>query len=64
VQGDGERLAKVAVMIDEFLRLTISETYPFERAPAALATVLSKHVLGKVALHIVEPHAPHTEDTQ
>jgi hypothetical protein len=57
VQGDGERLAKVAQMIDDFLRVTISETYPFERAPQALTTVLAKHVTGTVALHIVEPNA-------
>jgi NADPH:quinone reductase-like Zn-dependent oxidoreductase len=64
VQGDGDRLAKVANMIDDFVRVTISETYPFERAPQALTTVLAKHVRGKVALHIVEPHAPHNDETQ
>jgi NADPH:quinone reductase-like Zn-dependent oxidoreductase len=54
VQGDGERLAKVASLVDDFLRVTISTTYPFEEAPRALTHVLTKHVAGKVALHIVE----------
>jgi NADPH:quinone reductase-like Zn-dependent oxidoreductase len=62
VQGDGGRLAKLARQIDDFLRVTISATFPFERAPDALATVLGKHVMGKVALHIVEPHA-HKEES-
>jgi NADPH:quinone reductase-like Zn-dependent oxidoreductase len=56
VSGDGERLARVAAMVDEFLRVEIAATYDFERAPEALATVLGKHVAGKVALHAVERH--------
>ncbi|HZZ91842.1 MAG TPA: NADP-dependent oxidoreductase [Usitatibacter sp.] len=63
VQGDGERLAKVAGMVDDFLRVAISETYPFERAPQALATVLAKHVTGKIALHVVEPHGSREKRT-
>jgi NADPH:quinone reductase-like Zn-dependent oxidoreductase len=56
VQGDGGRLGKLAQMLDHFLRATISETYPFESARTALDTVLAKHVTGKVALHVVDPH--------
>lgn len=62
VQADGDRLAKVSNMVDDFLRVTISETYSFDRAPQALTTVLARHVMGKVALHVVEPHAPHREE--
>jgi NADPH:quinone reductase-like Zn-dependent oxidoreductase len=62
VRADGARLARVAGMIDDFLQVTISETYPFEHALQALSTVLAKHVVGKVALHVVEPHEPHREE--
>jgi NADPH2:quinone reductase len=54
VEADGRRLAKLGRMIDDGLRVTLSQTFGFEQAPQALATVLAKHVRGKVALHIVE----------
>jgi NADPH:quinone reductase-like Zn-dependent oxidoreductase len=53
VRADGPRLARIARMIDDYLRVEISDTFEFERAPEALATVLEKHVRGKLALRIV-----------
>jgi NADPH2:quinone reductase len=53
VKADAERLAVLARMIDEGeLKLEIAELLPFRRAAAGLATVLSKHVRGKIALKI------------
>jgi NADPH:quinone reductase-like Zn-dependent oxidoreductase len=53
VQADGDRLARVATMIDEFLRVEFSGAYDFEHAPQALTHVLTKHVRGKLELRIV-----------
>jgi hypothetical protein len=53
VRGDGARLQILSNMIDGgTLRLHIHDTVEFDRAPAALDMVLTKHVHGKVALEI------------
>ncbi len=53
VRGDGARLQTVSDLIDAVvLRVEIREVFPFDRAPAALDKVLTKHVIGKVALGI------------
>jgi NADPH:quinone reductase-like Zn-dependent oxidoreductase len=53
VHGDGARLALIASMIDDGLLVPeIQEMIPFERAPQALDTVLTKHVRGTIGLQI------------
>jgi NADPH2:quinone reductase len=53
VRGDGARLELVSDLIDAgTLRVEVIEEIPFERAPDALEKVLSKHVVGKIALKI------------
>jgi NADPH2:quinone reductase len=53
VRGDGARLQLVSDLIDAgTIRVEIQEIFPFERAQDALEAVLSKHVLGKIALKI------------
>jgi NADPH:quinone reductase-like Zn-dependent oxidoreductase len=53
VRGDGARLQLVSDLIDAgTLRVEVIEEIPFERAPDALEKVLSKHVVGKIALKI------------
>jgi NADPH:quinone reductase len=53
VKADAERLTALARMVDEGkLKLEIAELVPFQRAPQGLATVMTKHVRGKVALKI------------
>jgi NADPH:quinone reductase-like Zn-dependent oxidoreductase len=54
VQADGPRLARLATMLDDFLRVEFSEVFDFEHAPQALRRVLTKHVRGKLELRIVE----------
>ncbi|MGZ5598658.1 MAG: NADP-dependent oxidoreductase [Usitatibacter sp.] len=54
VQADGPRLARLATMIDDFLRVEFSGVFDFEHAPQALSRVLAKHVRGKLELRIVE----------
>jgi NADPH:quinone reductase len=54
VRADGERLARVAGMIDEGqLRPEVRHVIAFERAPEALALVRGRHVRGKVVIEIV-----------
>jgi NADPH:quinone reductase-like Zn-dependent oxidoreductase len=57
VQADGARLARIAEMIDDFLRVEFSGSFDFEHAPQALTRVLAKHVRGKLELRIVEHDA-------
>jgi NADPH:quinone reductase-like Zn-dependent oxidoreductase len=53
VRGDGARLELVSDLVDAgVLRLEIQEIVPFDRAPDALHTVLSKKVRGKIAIKI------------
>jgi NADPH:quinone reductase-like Zn-dependent oxidoreductase len=53
VKADADRLAVLARMVDAGeLKLEIAELVPFRRAPQGLATVLSKHVRGKVGLKV------------
>jgi NADPH2:quinone reductase len=53
VRADGVRLGFIASMIDDgLLQLETQEVVPFERAPQALDTVLTRHVRGKIALQI------------
>ena len=53
VRADGDRLASITRMIDGgHLRLEVQQVFPFERAPAALELVQSKHVRGKIVLEI------------
>jgi NADPH:quinone reductase-like Zn-dependent oxidoreductase len=53
VRADGERLARIARMIDAGeLRVHVEDTLPFERAPQALERVLQKHVRGVLALEV------------
>jgi alcohol dehydrogenase len=59
VRADGERLARVAALIDEGIHVEFQESFDFEHAPQALARVLTKHVRGKLELRIVE-HAAAT----
>jgi NADPH2:quinone reductase len=59
VQADGERLTRVAELIDDGLHVEFSESFDFEHAPQALTRVLAKHVRGKLELRIVE-HAAQT----
>lgn len=54
VQADGARLARLADMLDDFLRVEFEEVFDFEHAPQALRRVLAKHVRGKLELRIVE----------
>jgi NADPH:quinone reductase-like Zn-dependent oxidoreductase len=64
VRADGGRLSRLADMLDDFLRVTISRRFPFEHAPDALETVLAKHVKGKVALEIVATNATQEGEAQ
>ena len=53
VRADGDRLSRVARMIDDgWLKVEIQEFFPFERAPDALKMVQAKHVRGKIVLRI------------
>ena len=53
VRADGDRLSRVARMIDDgWLKVEIQEFFPFERAPDALKVVQAKHVRGKIVLRI------------
>jgi NADPH:quinone reductase-like Zn-dependent oxidoreductase len=61
VQADGERLARVAALIDEGLRVEFSEHFDFEHAPQALERVLTKHLRGKLELRIVDHAAQRKE---
>jgi NADPH:quinone reductase-like Zn-dependent oxidoreductase len=61
VQADGERLARVAALIDDGLHVEFSESFDFEHAPQALTRVLTKHVRGKLELRIVEHAAQHKQ---
>lgn len=61
VQADGPRLARLATMIDDFLRVEFSGSFDFEHAPQALTRVLAKHVRGKLELRIVEHAAAKKE---
>jgi NADPH:quinone reductase-like Zn-dependent oxidoreductase len=61
VQADGARLARLADMLDDFLRVEFEEVFDFEHAPQALRRVLAKHVRGKLELRIVEHAAAKKE---
>ncbi|WP_165235431.1 NADP-dependent oxidoreductase [Aquisphaera insulae] len=53
VRADGNRLSRVARMIDDgWLKAEIQESLPFERAPDALEVVQAKHVRGMIVLRI------------
>jgi NADPH2:quinone reductase len=53
VNANSDRLATLARLIDDGrLRVTVQEVVPFDRAPDALETMLTKHVHGKIALAI------------
>ena len=53
VRADGDRLSRVARMIDDgWLKVEIQEFFPFERAPDSLKVVQAKHVRGKIVLRI------------
>ena len=53
VRADGDRLATITQMIDDgHLMVEIQQVVPFDRAPAALELVQSKHVRGKIVLGI------------
>jgi NADPH2:quinone reductase len=53
VRADGDRLATITRMIDAGqLRVEVQQVVPFDRAPAALELVQSKHVRGKIVLEI------------
>jgi len=57
VQANGARLARLATLLDEFLRVEFDEVFDFEHAPQALPRVLAKHVRGKLELRMVEHSA-------
>ena len=61
VQGDGARLARLAGLLDDFLRVQFEEVFDFEHAPQALRRVLAKHVRGKLELRMVEHAAEKRE---
>ena len=61
VQADGDRLARVANLIDDGVRVEFSESFDFEHAPQALTRVLTKHVRGKLELRVVEHAAQHRQ---
>jgi NADPH:quinone reductase-like Zn-dependent oxidoreductase len=53
VRGDGQRLGEITRMVEDGrLRLEVQKLFPFGQAPDALATVLKKHVRGKIGLRI------------
>jgi NADPH:quinone reductase-like Zn-dependent oxidoreductase len=53
VHADGARLGLIAGMVDDgLLRVEIEDIIPFDRARKALDKVLTKHVTGKIGLHI------------
>jgi NADPH:quinone reductase-like Zn-dependent oxidoreductase len=53
VRADGNRLARLARMIDDgLLKMEIQDVIPFEHAPDALEVVKGKHVRGKIVLEI------------
>lgn len=51
VQPDGNELAQIARLIDEHkVEVTVSNSFPFERTPAAVARLERGHVQGKVVV--------------